>query len=378
MNESIIKHTQRVNKTVAAIEVLGILALVFLGVTDEAFDFSMFKVFYFIGVVISLVAIFKKAFTKTTSGLLMLSLVFLILNDTVHLSADYNAGYAAMMLVIAVSLSALYLNKVILLINGAIYNVILIAFQLVFDKLHIPTLVAFEFIILILFFVCKWGNELIQLAAQKENQATTLVHSLDNALNVVSENTFTLDKDIAKCNKNVGLLKGISGHMATTVHEVSRGVISQAESISQISDMMSNADNKVLEINSFSKHLAETSLNANQIVSGGTESVNHMQKQIDIINDTVTESLSTVRELDKSMDNINHFLSEISHIAGQTNLLALNAAIEASRAGESGKGFAVVADETRSLAEQSSKMVKGINEITGDIKNRTRLVKKFK
>jgi methyl-accepting chemotaxis protein len=99
-----------------------------------------------------------------------------------------------------------------------------------------------------------------------------------------------------------------------------------------------------------------------------------MQKQIDIINDAVTESLSTVQELDKSMDNINHFLSEISQIAGQTNLLALNAAIEASRAGESGKGFAVVADETRRLAEQSSKMVKGINEIIGDIKNRTGLV----
>ena len=368
MNENIINHTQRVNKTIAAIEFLGILMLVFLAVTDEAFNFSIFKAFYCIGVIISIVALYKKAFTKTTSGLLMLSLVFLILNDTVRSSSDYNAGYAAMMLAIAVSLSTLYLNKVILLINGAIYNVIFIAFQLRFDKLDIPTIVLFEFIILILFFVCKWGNELIQLAAQKENQATELLHSLDNALNVVSENTITLNKDIAKCNENVGILKGSSSTMTTTVHEVTKGVVSQGESISQISDMMSNADNKVLEINSFSKHLAATSLNASQIVSEGTESVNHMEKQIDIINDAVTDSLSTVQELDKSMDNINHFLSGINQIASQTNLLALNAAIEAAKEGEVitekvNEGFEKIKISFRSIDEYITKEFKMIENV---------------
>ncbi len=112
------------------------------------------------------------------------------------------------------------------------------------------------------------------------------------------------------------------------------------------------------EINSFAIHLADTSLNASQIVFEGTEKINHMEKQIAIINTAVSDSLTTVQELDSSMDDINSFLSGINQIAEQTNLLALNAAIEAARTGESGKGFAVVAEEVRKLAEQSANTVK--------------------
>ncbi|AZV56829.1 methyl-accepting chemotaxis protein [Clostridium sp. AWRP] len=99
-----------------------------------------------------------------------------------------------------------------------------------------------------------------------------------------------------------------------------------------------------------------------------------MFKQIDIINNTVTESLITVEELNTSMDSVNIFLSGINQIAEQTNLLALNAAIEAARAGESGKGFAVVADEVRKLAEQSTETVKQIDTIINEIKGKTKLV----
>lgn len=373
MNDNIHKYSQKVNKIIAAVAFLGAIVLLLLRATGESESFSIFKILYCASVAIALVFIYKEVFTKAASYILMLSLFFLTCNNVFD-SSGVNIYDASMTIVVAVSASALYLNKVVLLINGAIYNVIFIAAQLLQGDIEIALVLKIEFIILMLFFICKWGNELIKAAEQKEIQATELLHSLDNALKVVGENTISLNNDIADCNKNVGKLKDISNTMTTTVQEVTAGVVSQAESISRISEMMINADNKVSEINSFSKKLADTSLNTSQIVRDGTDRINQMEKQIELINAAATESLTTVRKLDTSMDDINHFLAGINQIADQINLLALNAAIEAARAGESGKGFAVVAEEVRKLAEQSSNTVKEIDKIIGDIKDKTRLV----
>jgi len=373
MKDSFKNYTQKVNRIIAAIALMGAIVLLLLRITGESEQFSVYKVLYCACVAIALVLMYKKAFAKATSSILMLSLVFLTSNNVFDKSG-FNAYEVSMTIALAVSASALYLNEAALLINGVIYNIIFIAAQLLQGEMDIALLIKLEFIILMLYFICRWGNELIKTAEQKEIQATELLYSLDSALKVVVENTGSLNNDIANCNKNVGKLKDISNAMITTVQEVTMGVVSQAGSISQISEMIINADDKVSEIDNYSKQLAATSLNTIQIVGDGTVRVDHMEKQIGIISAAVTDSLATVQELDKSMDDINHFLSGINQIAEQTNLLALNAAIEAARAGESGKGFAVVADEVRKLAEQSSNTVKEIDKIIGEIKDKTKNV----
>ena len=70
----------------------------------------------------------------------------------------------------------------------------------------------------------------------------------------------------------------------------------------------------------------------------------------------------------KITDNITSLAENIDGIAGQTNLLALNAAIEAARAGEQGRGFAVVAQEVRILAEETTKAVATIKELTSGMR----------
>ena len=137
---------------------------------------------------------------------------------------------------------------------------------------------------------------------------------------------------------------------------------------------MKDADKGIYGLTEFSHQLEEVSSNASNVVTEGTEKINMMENQMEIINQSVKKSLDTVRELNTNMDEINNFLSGITQIAEQTNLLALNAAIEAARAGESGKGFAVVADEVRKLAEQSAFTVKQIYEIIYKIKDKTKNV----
>ncbi len=86
--------------------------------------------------------------------------------------------------------------------------------------------------------------------------------------------------------------------------------------------------------------------------------------------DTVDATVSGMRAIKDSSEQISEIISVITDIAEQTNLLALNAAIEAARAGVHGRGFAVVADEVGKLAQRSSEAAKEITQLIKDSTNK--------
>lgn len=112
----------------------------------------------------------------------------------------------------------------------------------------------------------------------------------------------------------------------------------------------------VEEINASVKASADATVQTNLVVSQTRDNAKEG-------NEVVQESITKMREIAASSDQISKIISVIDDIAFQTNLLALNAGVEAARAGEAGRGFAVVASEVRGLAQRASDSASEINDL---------------
>ncbi len=139
-----------------------------------------------------------------------------------------------------------------------------------------------------------------------------------------------------------------------------QSMLEVSESLVSLSSLIQMSRNKANTASSIS---AETKRVANQ----GKDTVVQAIHSIELIEQTTSETEQKMEELQEYSKQIEEITLVISNIAEQTNLLALNASIESARAGEHGRGFAVVAEEVRRLAEQTRQESSRVGDILRNI-----------
>ena len=276
---------------------------------------------------------------------------------------------------LAIVLSSVYLDRYLAMGSTVLFAVIIISLETMNPSLPIVEtimqLVFMVFALLAMTVLIIWVRSLVKNITEQEKASEAMVAELESVLELIRRNTVSLDENVVVTGENMTQVKGSSGIITNALEEMSRGIASQTENVQQISDMMGEANGHVSEISGVGSALADVSQQADRIVAEGLANMGYMNEQMTSISNSTSRSVATVEALEKSMEEVNNFLTVITQIASQTNLLALNAAIEAARAGEAGKGFAVVAEEVRKLSEESTSTVAYIGGIIEGIKSQT-------
>lgn len=298
-----------------------------------------------------------------------LVVIYLLLIDGFALDNHY-------ILICTIAMAALYFRKDLLLYFGFALGVGLVTVFIFAPQNFVESgnklefLIIFLFltgIIVLLYFLTKWGQELIDAAEQKEQQSFETLQKLEVTFTSIENGSNSLDRSATSLEMSMSSVFEASEQMVKAVEEMTVTIQKESENINVVNNAMQSSATLMNDTLSVSQNIAQTSDLMNDKVQRGYEGMQQVTDRMQTVDLAIASTVTTVDELQTSLATVNQLLVGIQQIAEQTNLLALNAAIEAARAGEHGKGFAIVADEVRKLAEQSATITVDITNVTSSL-----------
>ena len=164
-----------------------------------------------------------------------------------------------------------------------------------------------------------------------------------------------------------------SEQISLTIQEIAKGSSDQANDIALGMQYMGNLSDGISVVGSDMGKVLDFVENTKQLSENALVAVKSLNDKAIQTNSVSEKIITDINVLNNDTKEIKKIVKVIVGIAEQTNLLSLNAAIEAARAGEAGRGFAVVADEVKKLADQSKEASILINNIIGNIQQKTEL-----
>lgn len=367
-------HTRKVNKVILIVFVAYGLFYMMSSLVKK--DFAIIVSIPFLltnAVIIWGVFSYKKNKSNKYIGICSCFAILIGITSIIQKAPPEQKSGMAITQLIPILAITIYFNKRNFAIYAVLFEITLITSQVMSGKIIVMSIISINIVICLLYFITRWGQDMILKSSENEQKAYSLLEKMENTMSTINKSTVVLNTTVADCTDYLETIKESSSAIATAAEDVTKSMEVQVDSISNITNIMMKADDQVNKTSEISKKLSEVSVATKDIIDEGVRNINEMGNQIKIINDAVNESYSTVCNLQNSMDEVCDFLESIHQIAEQTNLLALNATIEAARAGEAGKGFAVVAAEVRNLAEKSNNTVSLINKVITQIRDDSKM-----
>ena len=217
-------------------------------------------------------------------------------------------------------------------------------------------------------------------AEQEEEQIGTILDTVgqmgetagqvQQASNSQADAANTSYRRMADLIKNMKEMDEASSEQIQEASVATERVAAMGETAAKVTGIAQRQSEQVLHVTDSMRLIAKSVEEVTRAAERAIEQGRLVLEAAEEGRSTVDATVSGMRAIKSSSEQIADIISVITEIAEQTNLLALNAAIEAARAGVHGRGFAVVADEVGKLAQRSSEAAKEITQLIKDSTNK--------
>jgi twitching motility protein PilJ len=216
---------------------------------------------------------------------------------------------------------------------------------------------------------------LLDVEGAKQGDLTVRAEMTDGAVGSIADAFNSTMKKLQELLQEVQKVSGEVGQLSlageSSVSQLSKSALSQAEAISQALSSIDEINQSVDTVASYAQEAAQIARQGSIQAKEGDLAMDATVNSIEKIRTTVANTAKKVKQLAESSQEIAQIVEIISGISEKTNLLAFNASVEAARAGEHGEGFRIVAEEVRRLADRITDATKDIQQLVTAIQQDT-------
>lgn len=200
------------------------------------------------------------------------------------------------------------------------------------------------------------AGELAKSVVDLKNSLTDIISRLKANSDSLLNASEILNNMAARTMDTLGGFESAISDMTSGANRQAEEMNSAGNSVSVMSSVIGTTTEEIAALNENSESMLKNSDTAAVNLKNLLDVNSRVRDAIDIIGESTAQTDSSIKEISAAA-------KMVSDIAEETSILSINANIEAARAGAYGRGFAVVASQVRSLAVESTKCGKQIQEL---------------